>query len=103
MSSIRNLTDNVDDSFQFQMRDNVFQMKYPTTDELEAVQDLNVQLKDVEGNAEETAILNQKIVDAMYAFITPVGHEVSIKDALKHENIKVLKNFNKMIADELGA
>ena len=103
MSSIRNLTDNVNESFQFQMRDKIFEMKYPNTADLEKIQDLTAQLKTADNDIELTNSINQEMLDSMYSFVKPVGHETPIKEALKNENFKVLMNFNKMIEEEFKA
>jgi len=106
MSSYKDLSDNVDDSFDFTLRGNKYVMRYPKTGELEDIRVLNERLEGLdrttdEGKA-ETKEISDKLSDAMYEYITPVDHELSIKDALNKENIKVLKNFNTMIKTELA-
>ncbi len=99
-----NLTDNVNETFEFQLRDMKFEMKYPTTDELEKVQKLNQELAEADEAKDKTRVerVNEQLEGLLYSFITPVGHETAIKDALKKENIRVLKNFNTMIRTEIS-
>jgi hypothetical protein len=99
-----NLTDNVNDSFEFELRGKKFQMKYPTTDELEKVQKLNQELVEADEAKDKARVdrANEQLEGTLYGFISPVGHDVTIKEALKAENIKVLKNFNTMIRTEIS-
>lgn len=98
------LTDNVNDTFEFELRDKKYTMKYPTTDELEQVQKLNAEMAEADEakDKERGEKAAKQVENLLYGFITPVGHETSIKDALQNENIKVLKNFNTMIRTEIS-
>jgi len=97
-----NLTDNVNDSFVFSLRGNKFEMRYPKTSELEEIQQITNELQEKEGDKEAEKALNEKLIDSLYSFISPVDHDVQIKEALSNENIKVLQNFNTMIKSELS-
>ena len=99
-----NLTDNVNDSFEFELRGKKFTMKYPTTDELEKVQKLNAELVEADEAKDKARVdrANEQLEAQLYGFISPVDHQISIKEALKAENIKVLKNFNTMIRTEIS-
>lgn len=98
-----NLSDNVNDSFEFTIRGKKYTMRYPRMGELEDIQALTEEADVNASNPERTRELNEKMLNSLYSFITPIDHEVSIKDTLKGENIKVLQNFNLMIKTELSA
>lgn len=85
---MHNLNDNVTESFQFELDGKTYTMKYPTMEELEAVQDIVKKEED-----------SDKVMDYMYGFITG---EPDIKKTLKKQNIKVIQNFNKMVRTEFG-
>lgn len=99
-----NLSDNVQDSFEFNIRGLDFVMRYPRTDEIDIVQELNVQLEEAQENKDKDAIkqCNEELETFLYSFISPKGHEQSITDVLDKENIKVMKNFQKMIRIEIS-
>lgn len=96
-----NLTDNVNDGFKFDIRGKVFFMKYPTTEQIEELQNMAQESK---GSSDKGVSVedSNKVQDYMYQFITPVEHDVSIRDALKHENLKVLQRFNQMVKAEFS-
>lgn len=99
-----NLSDNVQDEFNFELRDKKYSMRYPLTEEIEKVQEYMDKLtvaREQENN-EEVEVINSKVESYLYSFISPVGHEMPIKDALAKENIRVMRNFNKMIKTELA-
>lgn len=97
-----NLSDNVNDNFSFSLRGNKYVMRYPKTGELEEIQSLTARLEQVEPESEEAQEINKKLGDSIYQFISPDGHDIQIKDALKEENVKVLQNFNLMIKTEMS-
>ena len=102
MSSYKDLSDNVDDSFSFSLRGKKYEMRYPKTGELEEIQELNTRYEAIDKTSEEAKEIESKLTDAIYKYISPVGHDTKIKAALRQENIKVLKNFNVMIKAELA-
>ena len=99
-----NLTDNVNDSFEFQLRGNRYVMRYPRTEELEDIEKMKKELDAAEADGDKVKVneLNEQVEDKLYDFISPDGHEMAIRDALGKENIRVLKNFNTMIRTELS-
>lgn len=99
-----NLSDNVNDTFNFEIRNLKFTMRYPLTDEIESVQEITSQVREAEeaNRNDEVKELTQKLESILYGFITPQGHETDIKEALKKENIRVMRNFNTMIKTELS-
>lgn len=98
-----NLTDNVEDSFGIEIRGLKYTMRYPRTEEVERIREISEQAEGVDGNnAELAAKANKELEDALYSFITPVGHEESIQEALSKENIKVMRNFIQMVRKELS-
>lgn len=103
MSSYKDLSDNVDDSFDFALRGNKYQMRYPKTGELEEIQVLGQKYDKLEDKTTlEAKELEEELTNSIYEYITPVEHTTKIKDALRDENVKVLKKFNVMIREELA-
>lgn len=86
------LNDNVENSFKFQIDDCVYDMAYPTLDEIEKEQEKISKLKESEQA--------QAITDWMYSFITKQGDAPEIKELLKKQNIKVISKFNEMLNEE---
>ena len=97
-----NLTDNVNDGFNFDVRGKVFFMKYPTTEEIEELNRMTEESKSSAKDGEVSLEENQKVQEYMYSFITPVDHDTSIRDAMKTENLKVLQRFNAMVKAEFS-
>ena len=97
-----NLTDNVNDGFNFDVRGKVFFMKYPTTEEIEELNRMTEESKSSAKDGEVSLEENQKVQEYMYSFITPVDHDTPIRDAMKTENLKVLQRFNAMVKAEFS-
>ena len=94
--SAYNLNDNVQDSFEFILGGHTYKMRYPTVEETEAVQEVLQKAKESEDTSE--------ILKQMYQFISSDDKDApDIADALKKQNIKVIKNFNEMIKAEFSA
>ena len=87
--STHNLDEGATDSFEFVMGGHTYSMRYPNTEEI--------------AEAEKLSKETDKQVQWFYSFITPVGKGPSIEDAMKKANIKLVKRFNKMVADEFSA
>lgn len=89
MGSTYNLDEGADNSFSFSVGGNVYTMRYPTTEEIEAAQKLQDQ--------------PEKQLEWIYGFISPQEDGApDIKATIGKSNIKVLKNFNTMIKTEFG-
>ena len=99
-----NLTDNVKDTFPLELRGLRYEMRYPTTGELEDIEEIGARYQSLreEGNAEGAKAANTELEDYLYSLITPVEHQGSFKDAIKKENVLVFRNFNTMIKKELS-
>lgn len=97
-----NLTDNVEDGFKFDIRGKVFFMKYPTTEEIEELQKMAVNVKEASDSGDVTVEQNEEVQDYMYQFISPIEHDTTIREALKSENLKVLQRFNTMVRTEFS-
>lgn len=99
-----NLSDNVQDNFTFELRDKKYVMRYPITEEVENIQSLTALIEEAATakNDDEVKSLSNQLEGVLYGFITPEGHDVPIKKALQKENIRVMRNFNKMIRTELA-
>ena len=97
-----NLTDNVNEGFNFDVRGKVFFMKYPTTEEIEELNRMTEESRSSAKDGEVSLEENQKVQEYMYSFITPVDHDTPIRDAMKTENLKVLQRFNAMVKAEFS-
>lgn len=97
-----NLTDNVNDGFKFDIRGKVYFMKYPTTEEIEELQKMTDESKAASESGTVSLEENQKVQEYMYSFISPVDHDVHIREAMKSENLKVLQRFNAMVKAEFS-
>ena len=102
MSTYRDLTDNVDENFPFMLRGKKYEMRYPKTRELEAIQEINDRYEEMDPSTPEAKELAKTLSGAMYEFIDPVDHDLDIKEALKDENTQVLRKFHFMIKTELA-
>lgn len=109
------ISDNVNDGVGFDLRGKEYFLRYPLTHEVEEMKELSDQAaeyqKDVDNaeNQEAAEDLRAKAKDAgdklenfIYGLISPVNHDTPIREALKNENIKVMRNFNTMVRTELS-
>lgn len=87
-----NLNDNVNDSFEFQLAGHTYKMRYPTLPEIE---------KFDKANTDDDATLTS-VLESLYDFVEPVGNAPMIQDSMKSQNIKVYRNFNRMVRTEFG-
>lgn len=85
-----NLNDNVSDDFEFQLGGKKYKMRYPLIEELDKMQDILDKSDD------------NKLMDYVYGFITPVGEAPNIKDTMQKQNVRLLRNFVTMIRVEFG-
>ena len=97
-----NLTDNVNEGFNFDVRGKVFFMKYPTTEEIEELQKMADEAKKSAESGGISVEENKEVQEYMYSFITPVDHDTDIREAMKSENLKVLQRFNAMVKAEFS-
>lgn len=98
------LSDNVQDSFNFEIRGKKYTVRYPRVEEVEEIQTLTDNLKEAqdEKREEDVKTISAQLEDFLYQFVEPDGHEAPIKDVLSKENIRVMRNFNKMIQTEFA-
>lgn len=97
-----NLTDNVNDSFEFVVNGSTYIMKFPLMEELEKAQELS-EKRDVSIDPKEKVEIGKELEVFMYQFIEPKESSGEpIGEVLKKQNIKVLQNFNTMIQKEFG-
>lgn len=97
-----NLTDNVNESFEFSINGAKYTMRYPRMEELEKAQKLTEEREKTESETVKTK-LGKDLEEFMYQFISPVDSQSEpIGDALNKQNVKVLQNFNVMIKTEFG-
>lgn len=102
MSSRVNLNDNLAEAFPFTIGGKDYDLKYPTLEELEPIQELTAQRNEL-GDGADTKELDAKLEEAFYALIVPVGHDTPIQDVLKKQPFNVVKAFNKMLTEQLSA
>lgn len=108
MSARINLNDNIADRFEFRIGGLDYDFKYPTLDEIDPITKLTQEReaeskKDTPEAAAKVAELDEKLTDALYGLIVPVGHSVPIRDTLKTQPFPVIKAFNKMMTEQLSA
>lgn len=103
MSNNYNLTDNVNETFDFSVNDIVYIMRYPTVDEIENLQE---KTKEITEKMEKGGVTKEdeiQVQQLMYDFISPQDPtSPGIATTMKKQNIKVLQNFNIMIKTEFG-
>lgn len=112
-----NLTDNVNDSFTFEVNGVAYSMRYPLVEQIEEMQDMVTATEDVQreidrlkrenqetqGLEEKLRKQNEDLNDWMYTFIDPVKEDSpAIKETMKKMNVKVLQNFQTMFKTEFG-
>lgn len=106
--STYNLSDNVNESFEFEVAGKRFSMRYPLTEELDKIQDIYRKVAELDPNSTDEIVkaerkdLSEQVEKLLNSFIEPVGHEEDIDAVMKTQNVRVLKNFNKMISSELA-
>ena len=94
--STYNLNDNVNESFSFTLGGFEYQMRYPTVEETENFQKILAK-SDEEKNTDA-------VMAEMYSYISSDDEKAPpIAEAMKKQNIRVIKNFNEMIKAEFGA
>lgn len=111
MSSRANLNDNTNERYEFTIGGLDYDLKYPTLEEIEPIQDLiaksNRIEKDTQLSEEERETKLKAVRDemegAMYALIVPVGHDTPIKETLNKQPFPVVKKFNAMMSEQLSA
>jgi hypothetical protein len=103
MSTPYNLDEQAAESFPFILGGNNYEMRYPTTEELQNVptQVDTSAMSDAEKIAANRAY-NDKMNEYFYEFISPVGEAPSIEDALKVANVLTLRHFAAMMKTELS-
>lgn len=97
-----NLSDNVNEDFEFTVSGVAYKMRYPLVSEIETMKELaDAAERDRKAGKKDT---NEKeMQEWMYQFITPVNPDSPpISEILKKQNVKVLQNFNSMFRTEFG-
>lgn len=111
MSSRLNLNDNTNERFEFTIGGKDYDLKYPTLEEIEPIQDLIKKSTKIENDKSLSDEDRNKALDgvreemekAMYSMVEPVGHTVPIKETLAKQPFPVVKAFNKMMNEQLSA
>ncbi len=103
--SLYNLSDNVNDNFQFQVEGKRYSMRYPLVKEVEELKSVQDDLEQAKRDKNDTLVeeLENKLEDVMYSYISgdDEGQE-DIRAVMDRQNVKVMQNFGKMIQAELG-
>jgi hypothetical protein len=102
---IHKLTDNVNDSFEFEVHEHKYRMRYPTVEEGERIQELNQRSQDLkaDGKLEQSQQVAQEASDLLYGFVSPVTDgSPEIRSLLKRQSIMVVRHFNQMIKAEFS-
>lgn len=104
MSARQNLNDNVNPTFPFTVGGVDFDLKYPTLEELEPINQINVERNQAQanGNLAKVAELDKKLEEVFYGFIVPVDGTSDIQEVLKKQPFPVIKAFSKMVKEQLA-
>lgn len=107
MSSRVNLNDNISDRYEFSIGGLDYDFKYPTLSDVEPITELYNQREKVESSdaadkEQKLAEIDNLLTDKLYGFIIPIGHSIPIKETLSKQSIRVVKEFNKMLTDQLS-
>lgn len=101
MSGKYNLNDNVNDSFEFEVGGYTYVTSYPTMEQIEQLQDIMKDIEDKKAKGEK--VDDEEGLSWMYQFIKPLNPESPpIGEVMKKQNVRVLRNFNKMLRTEFG-
>lgn len=111
MSSRVNLNDNTKDKFEFSIGGLDYDLKYPTLEEIEPIQELVRRSSLVENDTNISSEEKEKSLSGirdemekvMYSMVVPVGHDTPIKETLSKQPFPVVKAFNKMLNEQLSA
>lgn len=108
MSSRINLNDNTNDRFEFSVGGLDYDLKYPTLEEIDPISDLykereKAQKENTPESVEKIENIDNRLQEALYGLIVPVGHSVPIRETLKKQPYPVVKAFNKMMAEQMAA
>lgn len=96
-----NLSDNVNESFEFSIGGVAYIMRYPLVEELETLQTIVEKNQKLEKEGLDTD--NTEFRKYLYEFITPKEKDsVEIGEVLKKQNLRVMVNFNNMVKTEFG-
>ena len=104
MSSQRfNFNDTVSDAFEFEISGLAYDMRYPTQDEIRPFVKLVTEFEAIKNtdSQEEIEKINTKIEKFIHGLITPVGHNIPIKETLKKVNVVILRRLNERLVKEL--
>src|SRR6266699_4831720 len=100
------LDKDVQDGVTFDLRGKKYFLRYPVVSEVETIQDLSEGIENAEAlrkeDPEAYKSKSKDLEDFLYSLVSPIDHDVSIRDALQTENVKVYRNFNTMIKTELS-
>lgn len=96
------LTGSLEKSFNFSIGDKEFMFTKPTVREMRQVAKKFAGIEQ-ESDLEKQTQVSDEAMGEIYKFVSPVGHDVDIKDYMEDQPIGVQTAFNEMIKKELGA
>ena len=99
-----NLSDNVNDSFNFSIKGMEYSMRYPLVSEIEELQTKTKSFEKRKADGKDVTKEEKEIENFMYSFVSPTTADAPpIKELLEKQNIKVMQNFQTMFKTEFGA
>ncbi len=99
-----NLSDNVNDSFNFSIKGMEYSMRYPLVSEIEELQTKTKAFEKRKADGKDVTKEEKEIENFMYSFVSPTTADAPpIKELLEKQNIKVMQNFQTMFKTEFGA
>ena len=96
------LTSSLETSFTFSINGKEYSFRKPTVREMRSVAK-EFSLIEKEEDVDKQVELSNKAMQALYAFISPVGHDTPISEILDDAPVGVQIAFNEMVQKELGA
>jgi hypothetical protein len=100
------LAENTYDGVNFDLRGLKYFLRYPVVSEVETIQELSEGIDDAEElrktDPEAYKAKSHDLENFLYGLITPVGHDMPIKEALQDVNVRIYRNFNTMVKTELS-
>lgn len=117
------LSKGIDEGFEFTINDPKdnqslkYKVRYPSAADFEPTKDVDKEIEKLREEMEDEATLlaqkkvcqekidelEQSKAKVFYKLVTPIDHEVEIEELLNRVNVRVVRNFNEMIKNELGA
>lgn len=95
------LTGSLEREFTFSIEDKEFSFRKPTVREMREIAKKFSGI-DSDSDSDSQVEKSDEAMQGLYAFITPIGHDVSIEALMNDQPVSVQIAFNNMIQEELG-